>query len=255
MNTDKSCPDRSLFICASSVAGVFLRSIGCVALFVLISAASPATRPAPTSAYDQLQSEGFAIYLNRDVAAADPKLASDVQDLLRVRLLEMKRALPAKAIEKLQHVPIWIELHDRGFPGMCYHPSRGWLRENGYNTDKAKAVEIGDARHFLAWSKDQPMMVLHEFAHAYHDQVLGYDYAPIRNAYEHAREQKLYDDVLRINGHHERGYCMNNDQEYFAESSEAYFGTNDFYPFVRAELEEHDPEMAKIVKEAWGLKP
>ena len=24
--------------------------------------------------------------------------------------------------------------------------------------------------------------------------------------------------------------------EYFAEASEAFFGTNDFYPFVRAEL-------------------
>jgi hypothetical protein len=39
--------------------------------------------------------------------------------------------------------------------------------------------------------------------------------------------------------------------EYFAESSEAYFGTNDFYPFVRAELKAHDPEMFKLVGELW----
>jgi dipeptidyl-peptidase-4 len=97
------------------------------------------------------------------------------------------------------------------------------------------------------------MMVLHEFSHAYHDQVLGYDYAPVREAYEHAKEKKLYDDVLRANGHRERAYCMNNDQEYFAEQSEAFFGTNDFYPFVRAELERHDPEMAAVLKKAWGV--
>ena len=29
--------------------------------------------------------------------------------------------------------------------------------------------------------------------------------------------------------------------EYFAEASEAYFGTNDFFPFVRIELRRHDP--------------
>ena len=39
--------------------------------------------------------------------------------------------------------------------------------------------------------------------------------------------------------------------EYFAEASEAYFGTNDFYPFVRQELEQHDPEMFLLLKKLW----
>jgi hypothetical protein len=34
---------------------------------------------------------------------------------------------------------------------------------------------------------------------------------------------------------------------------EAYFGTNDFYPFVKAELIEHDPMMAETIRQAWGL--
>jgi hypothetical protein len=228
------------------------KSIGFLLLIFFVGAA-PSTQPAPTSDYDQFQLEGFSIYLNRDIAAADSKLANDVKEQLRVRLFEMKCALPPKAMDRLMHVPIWIELHDRGFPGMCYHPSRDWLRDNGYNPDKAGAVEIGDARHFLTWSKEQPMMVLHEFSHAYHHQVLGYDYAPIRTAYQHAKEKHLYDSVLRANGHYERAYCMNNDQEYFAEQSEAFFGTNDFYPFVRAELIERDPEMADVVRKAWGI--
>jgi len=253
MNTNQC---NAVFIRAHlchSWLNAFLLSVLCVSAVKPVFAA-PSTQPAPTSDYDQTQFLGFKIYISRDIAAADPKLASDVQELLKVRLFEMKQAFPKHAFEQLQHVPIWIELHDRGFPGMCYHPSRDWLRENGYNPDKAKSVEIGDAKHFLQWSYEQPMMVLHEFSHAYHDQVLGYDYPPIKEAYQHARDNKLYDNVLRINGHHERHYGMNNDQEYFAESSEAFFGTNDFYPFVRAELEEHDPEMAKVVRQAWGVK-
>jgi hypothetical protein len=46
---------------------------------------------------------------------------------------------------------------------------------------------------------------------------------------------------------------MNNADEYFAESSEAFFGTNDFYPFVRAELIEHDPQMADALRKAWHV--
>jgi hypothetical protein len=36
--------------------------------------------------------------------------------------------------------------------------------------------------------------------------------------------------------------------------TEAFFGTNDFYPFVRAELREHDPEMFEVLREVWEMK-
>ena len=33
-----------------------------------------------------------------------------------------------------------------------------------------------------------------------------------------------------------------------AECSEAFFGTNDFYPFVRSELKQHDEKMYELLK-------
>jgi hypothetical protein len=33
----------------------------------------------------------------------------------------------------------------------------------------------------------------------------------------------------------------------------AYFGTNDFYPFVRAELKQHDPEMHDLIENLWRV--
>jgi hypothetical protein len=33
---------------------------------------------------------------------------------------------------------------------------------------------------------------------------------------------------------------------------EAYFGVNDFYPFVRAELKEHDPAGFALMETVWG---
>jgi hypothetical protein len=48
---------------------------------------------------------------------------------------------------------------------------------------------------------------------------------------------------------------MNNPMEYFAETTEAFFGTNDFYPFVRVELQDHDPPMYALLRQLWEGKP
>ena len=39
--------------------------------------------------------------------------------------------------------------------------------------------------------------------------------------------------------------------EYFAEATEAYFGANDFYPFVRAELKEHYQKRYALMERLW----
>ena len=49
-----------------------------------------------------------------------------------------------------------------------------------------------------------------------------------------------------------KAYAATNPAEYFAELSEAYFGTNDFAPFTRAELEKHDPVGFALMRKAWG---
>jgi hypothetical protein len=42
--------------------------------------------------------------------------------------------------------------------------------------------------------------------------------------------------------------------EFFAEMTESFFGTNDFYPFVRGELKKELPELDALLEEIW-LKP
>jgi Mlc titration factor MtfA (ptsG expression regulator) len=143
-------------------------------------------------------------------------------------------------------------VNDGHAPGAEYHPSKQWLAEHGYNPDKARCVEIGNAKRFIEWSRTQPSMVLHELAHAYHDQVLGFRDAPIREAFKKAKESGRYESVKRNNGRTERAYALSDPQEYFAEATEAFFGTNDFFPFVRAELKEHDPELFAILENVWN---
>ena len=138
---------------------------------------------------------------------------------------------------------------------MCYHPSREWLTQNGFNPEKAGSIEVANAENFLTWTINQPWMVLHELVHGYHHLVLGYDNKQVNEAYNQAVKEGGYESVLHINGQKRRAYALNNDQEYFAETAEAYFGTNDFYPFVRSELKEHDPRMFELHEQLWSNKP
>jgi hypothetical protein len=97
-----------------------------------------------------------------------------------------------------------------------------------------------------------PAVVLHELAHAYHDQYLSFDNPRIIKAYKKAKEAGNYEKTLLYNGQRVRHYALKDHKEYFAEGTEAYFYRNDFYPFVRAELKEHDPTLHDLLVEIWG---
>jgi Mlc titration factor MtfA (ptsG expression regulator) len=100
-------------------------------------------------------------------------------------------------------------------------------------------------------------MLLHELSHGFHHQFLedGFDNPEVKAVYEHAMKAALYDRVLRYSGEEAKAYAATNPKEYFAEISEAYFGTNDFFPFVRAELRRHDPMAFEMLETLWGAKP
>ena len=70
-------------------------------------------------------------------------------------------------------------------------------------------------------------------------------------AYEEAKAAGIYESVLAHTGRKVRHYALSNHKEYFAEGTEAFFYRNDFYPFVRAELREHDPELHDLLIDIW----
>ncbi len=206
----------------------------------------------PTTSYTDQTIEGWTVRVHKRLLDEKKELGQKALDLLRVKLYDVARFVPTPALAKLRTVVIWVEADNPKVACMCYHPSREWLAGHGFNPEKAKSVEIGNPNTFLGWSQVQPSMVLHELAHAYHHQVLGYDNPDIKAAFKKAVEAKSYESVLYYDGGKKRAYALNNDQEYFAELTEAYFGTNDFYPFVRPEVKEHDPLMFDTLKRLWS---
>ena len=219
----------------------------------LIAAAPPKPAYEPTTSYEVQTIEGWKVYVHKKLLGEQKDLGQQALKLLRAKLYGVTRVVPKRALAKLRQVPIWLEAQGKA-KAACFHPSRKWLEGHGYNPEKTQCVEIGSPKNFLNWSGHQPWMVLHELAHAYHNRFLpkGFGNPEIKAAYERARKRKTYEKCLRWDGRTVRHYAMTNPMEYFAELSEAYFGTNDFYPFVRAELMKHDPEAYKLLKKLWN---
>jgi hypothetical protein len=161
--------------------------------------------------------------------------------------------LPVDRVDTLRKLPIRIDWNHE-LSNMQYHPSRGWLVSNGYDPKLEKHVHIPRAKQLLnpsQWAK-HPYVVLHELAHAYHDQVLSFDEPEIIANFENAKNAGIYEQVMLYTGAKVRHYALTNHKEYFAECSEAYLGVNDFFPFVRSELKEHDPRMHAYMEKLWG---
>ncbi|MFQ5808124.1 MAG: hypothetical protein ACE5JM_00780 [Armatimonadota bacterium] len=206
----------------------------------------------PASNYEVQQMEGWTVHVNRALLSEENEtLGRDTVEVLRQQLYQVNRVIPKPALERLHEVPIWVEAKS-DVKCMCYHPSEKWLRDNGFNPAKARSIELGNPTNFLDWTLHQPWMLLHELTHAYHDRVLGDDNPDVLAAYERAKASKAYDSVLRHSGRKERAYAIGNHKEYLAELTEAYFGCNDWYPFVRAELKQHDPKGLEMVEKIWG---
>jgi len=228
-----------------------IRLLPLVSLVFLLGA-GPAFEP--TTDYHQQTVEGWLVYVSSAFDKDHQQEHDQSLALLQVKLFDIARVVPAPALAELRKVPIWLEVADRKTPCMCYHPARQWLIENDLNPDKARSVEIANSNRFLKWGLDQPWMVLHELAHAYHDRVLGFENGEINAAFDQAVSSHKYEAVLHFDGKTVRAYALTNAKEFFAENSEAFFGTNDFYPFVRAELQSYDPVTYQLLRKMWGFK-
>ncbi len=203
------------------------------------------------------QIEGWTVKIDPEVLADKNRVES--QRCLKALANHLQRVtyiVSPERVKQLQAFGIWIHWNHE-LTNMQYHPGRGWLLSKGYDPRLVKHIHIPRAKILLErkqWAK-HPYAILHELAHAYHDQKLSFDYQPIVKAFDHMKRSGSYEKTLAHTGKKTRHYALSNHKEYFAESTEAYFGVNDFYPFVRAELKHHDPSMYELMESIWGEVP
>lgn len=212
------------------------------------------TPPLPTEHKVHLI-EGWTVHV--DTRLLSDENATVGRHALRIvenQLFRIRLVVSDEKVKRLQQVPIWLDLTCGELKAMQYHPSAGWLRAQGYSSDLAKCVHIPQVKSFInaRTLREQPDVMLHELAHAYHDQELSFEHAEIKAAWVRFKESKKYESVLHIRGDKSKHYGLTTQMEFFAEMTEAYFGMNDFYPFNSAELKKEEPQLFQLLETLWG---
>ncbi|MEY4567376.1 MAG: hypothetical protein RLY14_2346 [Planctomycetota bacterium] len=209
--------------------------------------------------WESREIEGWKVYLSRRFEKDEKGQLDKSMDLLELQLKEIIAVVPSSAVTKLREVPLWFSPEYPGIgPRAEYHPNGQWLKENGRDICMEKGIEFTNVRIFEAEMRRMPNFALHELAHAYHDRIYGFDHKEIAASYERAKASGSYNRVERQDSEGvktlDRAYALTNPMEYFAETSEAFFSRNDFFPFNREELHAHDPQMEQLLDKLWNFK-
>jgi hypothetical protein len=199
---------------------------------------------------------GWTVYINKQDLLDHPEEMNAALEYLHAQFYQVTLNVPRAAVTQTQQRgPIWFEYD--ALAGIAYH-GRGWLIANKYKPPDVKTlIGLTSVKTFIRKSYHQPWVVFHELSHCYDHRFLrsdkSYDKYKLEDVYNSAMEKGIYDAVLCRYSLSTKHYGANNRGEYFAESSEAYFGANDFYPFVRAELKEYDSDMYHLLQNLWGV--
>jgi hypothetical protein len=221
-------------------------------LFLSLSFVSRAGAAEPPATHVARQIRGWTVHVDRRLLEGeDAAQGRTALDIIDHQLDEVASAVAMDRLRDLQKVVIHVDL-DHPLKNLQYHPDAGWLEKNGYDRDLAKKVHCPSVRRLIAIRHQQPWAMLHELAHAYHDQVLGFESPEIKAAWQRYVESGRGRDVLHIDGRTQSHYALTNHKEYFAEMSEAYFGMNDFFPFNRAELARDERDTFEMLEKVWG---
>ena len=193
-----------------AISAVILLSVSCIAIgFSSRPASMEGQRlraPEDDSGfYDPVERnvEGWTIAVGpRLLDEKNKETADRAFTALANHLQRVKYIVPPDRVKTLQKLRIWLELENPKLSNMQYHPGRGWLVRHGHDPRLVKHVHIPRARALFdpkMWAK-HPYVVLHELAHAYHDQILSFENPDIIEAYRAMKEKGIYEKVQLYTG-------------------------------------------------------
>lgn len=230
----------------------------CLVSLVTLAVTHAATPDQPTSRAEQ-SLQGFRVRVDERLlpGGTHENAGREALLFLTAKLTEVRLVVPEDKLDRLRQVTIVLDATCGDLRAMQYHPSGDWLEEHGYPRDLEKCVHLPRAADVATRRNvnEQPWVVLHELAHAYHDQVLGFDEPRILAAWQAFKADGRGQSTLLFDGSRTKHYGLTDQKEFFAEMTEAYFGSNDFQPFNRAELKTDHPAIFTLLTDIWGVLP
>lgn len=202
--------------------------------------------------------EGFTFMISEEALNADAsKYERKPLEVLEYECKLLEKMLSPKTVDLLRRLTIFVDWDERvtlsnGRSGTAlasyYSHTPQQIVKDGKHPLQAKGVTIHTLK--LLTEQRQPKydsrmscLLLHEFAHAVHDQLFGYDHAGIKTAYEQAMERRLLE---------KDSYAATNHREFFAEMSCTYLDRLSYYPHTRDDLKKHDAVTFKTMETIWA---
>jgi hypothetical protein len=195
--------------------------------------------------------EGFKIKLSADLAG-NASERDAARSFLQGQLREALDLLPAWTHPYARATELWVGLDERNARSAMFHldpmkrQSSRSVPFDHLHPSMWFGIVIPNIKQFRQANTANPLMLVHEFAHAYHLRALGYFQPDIKLAYDRAMAKVLIKTVE----------ATRDEYEYFAILSQAYLAGRSYteFPFSREQLKGYDPRGYNIVQKAWTGK-
>lgn len=212
----------------------------------------------PVAGRKTVKIEGFTFLISEEALGADvSKYKRPPLDVLEYECKLLTAMFTPKVVDLLRRLTIFVNWDEKvslnngrsGIAVASYFPGGAQQAVNdGRHPLQSKTVTIHTLKLLTEMRQprddnQQACVLLHEIAHAVHDQLFGSDHAGIRAAYEQAMERRLVE---------KDSYAATNVREFFAEMTCTYFDRLDYYPHNRDDLKKHDPVTFKTMEACWA---
>jgi Anthrax toxin lethal factor, N- and C-terminal domain len=218
----------------------------------------PRVRPEQTPGYQPMVIEGFTVIVSKEAMSHkdDDAYERKPLEVLGGELKTIAKIMPPKALNLLRNILIWVEWDNaitigNGRPGNAlatyYGGHQKAMLAKGMHPLQARNITVHRLKSLTI--EHQPKrdsgrcIILHEIAHAVHDQLLSMENIAVKSAYKQAMERKLLEPNT---------YASTNEAEFFAEMTCAYFDQLYYYPRTKADLKKHDAVTFKLMESTWG---
>ncbi|MCE9530455.1 MAG: hypothetical protein K8T89_04890 [Planctomycetes bacterium] len=203
--------------------------------------------------------DGFTVLVRDDVLKEQDNTSYKRKPLecLEVELKLISRVMTKQQADTIRNnVQLWVEWDVReqmsnGRAGNAYglylgtHPRPIIIGKDPVYVSGVRILQMQGVTKRHQTEEAHDSVFLHEFAHAFHDLVLGYENQAIKDAFRQAMERKLYEKST---------YLTTNEKEFFAELTCAYLDSLHQFPHNREELKKHDPASFKMLESMWGRR-
>lgn len=214
----------------------------------------------PARAYEDITIGDRTFVVEAELLQKEPQLARRSLVRLKKNIDLALEILPVHSHPYVAKQQFWMMYGPKatagGLPsGLAYFrpgsPEFDRKRDERWNS----VVVVYDAGNYVSLSDLWALKaVLHELAHAYQLEQWPEKEPTILAAYDNAMSQNLYRHVKNDKGGtFERAYAIQNQLEYFAETSCMFFARCNYQPCHRGELKEYDPVGYQMIRRQWKI--